>query len=497
MKISRRLLNGFCWFLAGLVGSLVGLIIMLNPAVAFGAFADDFDGYSVGDLNGHGEWVQYFSNNTGAVDNSQSNSAPNSAQFTNNEFSKIVGISSSASGSGSFYFKRTTTDSLGYFMFGIASSTTPIGSLKWRLGGSGVNNFYINNNYIGDKTINSGWNLFEFEWDTGTDKIRINVNSGGWSTWYNMVASAGVDTFYVGTTSGSVQVCNVDDLEIDLDFTPPVIEGYAPILTPTLPERNAESVVDFDDGFEVSGKVEIPTANTHEYHDLVITFRKPDNFLPAQTLVIDLGDLVGGQDYEYSATTTIPITESGVNFFKVGYALNGSTYAGSYADNPPISDDLLAFDRTWVKDSVNSAPAYLITPSIKPDNPALEDCEDYSGIDAIICNFRNFAVGAFLPTDEALGQIGGTMEAMKNKFPMNYASAISNTFSAITAGVDDEAGFSMTLLGNNGEVDTSFFTQDIGGGATLGALIKLVLTFLVFMIFLYWGIGYMHRILNK
>jgi hypothetical protein len=353
-------------------------------------------------------------------------------------------------------------------------------------------------------TLSAGWNRIGIKWvwsETWQGRqVYFQLNSGGWQiitagTWQTNKQYYFTENATGLTFSGyNYYIDTISENEVE---APPIIEGYEPILTPTLPERNAESIVNFDTGFEVSGLVEIPTANTHSYDKLVITFRKPESFFPAKTLSINLGNITGGQSYNYSATTTIPITESGTNFFKVGYALTGSTYAQSTADNPPISEDMLGFDNTWVKDSVEGAPAYLITPSIKPEQDAMEDCGAYSGIDAIVCNLKNFIVGAFLPTDDALAQIGATMNALKNKFPMNYAGAISQTFSTIAAGVDDDAGFSITLFGHTGAVDTSFFTQDIGGGATLGGLIKLVLTFLVFMIFMYWGIGYMHRILNK
>ena len=79
---------------------------------------------------------------------------------------------------------------------------------------------------------------------------------------------------------------------------------------------------------------------------------------------------------------------------------------------------------------------------------------------------------------------------------MNYARAIGDSFSTITAGIDDDAGFSLTILGTSSSADTSFFSQDIGGGATLGGMIKLMLTFLILMVFMFWGLGYMHRVLK-
>ena len=80
---------------------------------------------------------------------------------------------------------------------------------------------------------------------------------------------------------------------------------------------------------------------------------------------------------------------------------------------------------------------------------------------------------------------------------MNYAAAISTTLSNIASGVNDSAAFSFALYGNSGTVNTTIFTQDLGSGVTLGGTIKLILTFLVLMVFFIWGMGYMHRIFAK
>jgi hypothetical protein len=245
----------------------------------------------------------------------------------------------------------------------------------------------------------------------------------------------------------------------------------------------------------VSGTIAIPTNNTHAYDNLKVLFYKPNNAFPAETLNIPLS-LTGGQSYAYSATTTIAVSGSGNNFFKVAYNLSGRTYAGSYLDNPVISMPLLPFDNTWIKDSVSSAPASILNQATLPTQEALEDCDAYSGIDAVVCRFKNFIMGAFLPSNDALAQISGTMDALKTKFPINYASAISSSFGTIAAQVDDNSGFTFSLYGNSGTADTSFFTQDLGGGITIGGTIKLILTFFVFMLFLLWGLNYMHRVLK-
>lgn len=493
-NMKTSLLNALQSLFVVSIGAFVGLVGFAAPAAAAAPFEDNFDSYSTGDLTGQGGWT--IDGNAYVVLLGDGVippvSSPNLLQIY--AYSNSIKKTGDSLADGQVYISWWNNGGEDGKVINIRNTAETLiaGSLQVQNAGFIARGTWVDYDFPDNQWIRMG-----IEWRSSDWSVRYYIEGYGYTDWAvnSYWAAAPTETFsqiYLIVSGGSF----FDSIS-DSVSTIETISGYAPILTPTLPERNAESIVDFDAGFEVSGSVEIPTANTHAYNKLMITFRKPDSFFPAKTLSINLGNLTGGQSVNYLATTTIPITTSGVNFFKVGYALTGSTYAGSYADNPPISEDMLAFDNTWVKDSVEDAPAYLITPSIKPEQDAMEDCGAYSGIDAVVCNFKNFIVGAFLPTDDALAQIGGTMDALKNKFPMNYASAISNTFSTITAGVDDDAGFSISLLGHTGAIDTSFFTQDIGGGATLGALIKLVLTFLVFMIFLYWGIGYMHRILNK
>lgn len=481
MKKTRHL-NALQSFFLAIFGSLA----IFAPAEAATILTDDFDTYSDGGLTGQGDWINLYQSCVvvdGKVGCGDDGDHGNQKEGTP--------LSSGAMSFGFRVYKNENLSSEYETAFGF------IKTASYKQGyGPGLDIYYSNSKGIfvpavgGDFFLNDPevWHTATLVWDEiyanwYVDGVLVHENIPTYATTYAWVE------FGVLHLGASMWVDNIGA------GSPPPIAGYAPILTPTSPERNAETVVDFDDGFEVSGSVVIPTGNPHLYNNLIVTFRKPDSFFPAKTLTINLGGLTAGQSYNYSATTTVPITSSGKNFFKVGYTLTGSTWPGSYA-NDTLIEEALAFDKTWVKDSIYDAPAYLITPSIKPEQDALEDCGEYTGIDAVICNFRNFIVGAFLPSDDAIAQIGGTMDALKNKFPMNYARAIGDSFSAITAGIDDDAGFSLTILGNSSSADTSFFSQDIGAGATLGGTIKLMLTFLILMVFMFWGLGYMHRVLK-
>ena len=461
--------------------AIFGSLAIFAPAEAATILVDDFNSYSDGSLTGQGGWDNALPSCTvlsGVVFCDGSGDQGN--------YKEGIALPSGAQ-SIDFMWQKPTNPINGFI------GTIYIGSQDF----VGLD-FYYDEGTCAASVAGGAkkefscdeWHSADFSWVAGGDvNIEIDdilIGATPSNYYWNII------WFAARSNSGQGWILSVDNIGAG---APPPISGYAPILTPVSPERNTETIVDFDAGFEVAGTVQIPTSNSNIYTDLVLTFRAPDSFLPAETYVIDIGELTSGQSYNYSATTTVPIISSGDNFFKVGYTILGSPYGGSFL-NPPISEELLAFDDTWVKDSPYGAPAYLITPSIKPDAPTMEDCSGYSGIDKVMCEFRNFVAGAFLPSDDALNQIGATMTALKNKFPMNYAAAVQTTLSEISGGINDDAPISISILGNDGAVDTSFFSADIGGGITIGATIKIMVVFMALAIFGWWAVGYMHRILR-
>ena len=481
-KTSR--LFAFCASLLIGVGVLAGL-----PALAL--FEENFDNLELGGIANQGGWDN---DSTALVVDDQSNSPDQSLYLSSAGRYAIRTLSPAVSeGEINFYFRgdidyyrnnpmRLEFYADGFFQFGVEFIDNSSGGFNIRA--------YNKPTEVARVVNAREWYPVKIEFTATHYRISSGEDFGNWLN--RDVITGDIDKIRFASPASSRPVMWIDDIG---GGAPPPISGYAPILTPTTPPRNTETIVDFDAGFEVAGTVQIPTSNNNIYTDLVLTFRAPDSFLPAETFVVDIGELTSGQSYNYSATTTVPITSSGDNFFKVGYTILGSPYGGSFA-NPPISEELLAFDDTWVKDSPYGAPAYLITPSIKPDAPTMEDCSGYSGIDKVMCEFRNFVAGAFLPSDSALNQIGATMSALQNKFPVNYAKAVGDTFSDISESVNDSATISFNLLGASGAVDTSIFTAELGDGITMGGTIKTIITLLVLTVFAFWAVGYMHRILR-
>lgn len=478
----------FSLFLA-VIGGFVGLSMLPALARAAAPFNDDFDSYTTGELVGQGGW----SGSLGVVSTSEYTTAPNG----------ISSISASKTGitipAGEFYYDIKPTAGSGY--------QTPVGQVRvlgdtssftikawvyqnntnWKL--AIPCNTYPGFCYVGDPLPFGEWHRIGVRWTSTT--LSVNVDAGSWiDSEVAIDPGAGYKTINLQDQGYGTYFDTIDQ---NYDPTPPVIGGYDPILEPTDPAPDTSTIVDLDN-FLVAGKLTIPTADTKIYENLSVIFNKPGAFLPANVLNIDLGELTAGENIEYSATTSIDYAAPGNNFYKVSYAVNGRTYAGSSLLNPVFSTTLLEFDNTWITDSTNPAPTSLFPLAVKPDAPALEDCSGYSGVDKIVCDMKNFIVGAFLPSDEAINQLSATMGAFNSKFPMNYLAEIFGSFSDIFAGVDESSAPSLTIMGNTQVVDFTLFTQDLGAGVTLGGTIKIILTFLILALFAFWGFNYMHRI---
>ena len=475
-------LNALRFVLFALMVSFFVCASFVTVARASAPFSDDFDIYSVGSIHGQGGW-QTPSWTSAVVENTIFKSAPNAEQLDSGAgYNYKIGSELS---SGDWYIDINPDAITSGFEDIIIGRSGGHGSIDCPL----YQTYFVCNGTTFDFS-GAGWHTIGFHWVNGI--ISANVDNGSYGATYDLNFEGGYGTVnYIqisGNAGGFVYVDNITDTYVPP--VPPTIAGWDPILTPTNPARNKVNEVDLSNITE-SGTIQIPSLNPNSFYHLTITYLAINSFLPTAVSTIYLPVLVGGQTYSYSATTTIPVSIAGNNYFKVQYSIDGTSLT---------SWPLLSFDDTWVTDHLGggAAPPSIIIPSaIQPAAPMMEDCGVYTGIDAVMCNFKNFIVGAFLPSNDALNQLSTTMSSFKNKFPMNYAAAISTTLSNIASGVNDSAAFSFALYGNSGTVNTTIFTQDLGSGVTLGGTIKLILTFLVLMVFFIWGMGYMHRIFAK
>jgi hypothetical protein len=123
-------------------------------------------------------------------------------------------------------------------------------------------------------------------------------------------------------------------------------------------------------------------------------------------------------------------------------------------------------------------------PPIIPDSsviPTPTDCETYSGIDKVLCNFGNIIQGMFLPSSEKIIELQITMNEVGNVFPFNYLRAISSVFNNLNF---SSGSLRMTMWGNTETLGEDFWEMEIFDN------IKLGITILILLMFTFWAIGY-------
>lgn len=116
------------------------------------------------------------------------------------------------------------------------------------------------------------------------------------------------------------------------------------------------------------------------------------------------------------------------------------------------------------------------------DVPTPTDCDSFSGIDKVLCNFGNTIQGMFLPSSSKITELQTAVNKIGNIFPFNYLRAIGSIFtnaSSITSG-----GLTMTIMGNTATLNSGFFSLPII------EKIKQFFTFMIYLAFIWWAIAY-------
>jgi len=144
---------------------------------------------------------------------------------------------------------------------------------------------------------------------------------------------------------------------------------------------------------------------------------------------------------------------------------------------------------------------YMIEPEIPVEQvgwevPELEDCGELSGVEKWLCEIKNFIAGIFMPSQEALDKLYNTIGNFKNRFPFNYIGALNSFFDDIKDSLDEEKEIPVKILGQEGDVDFSFWdkTTTIGGvGETFKNILFDFTTLIVFFGWLVWLISFIKR----
>jgi len=391
-----------------------------------------------------------------------------------------------------FYWTETTH---GY--------TSPQWGFNIQWNGSTYN---VKTNYATYCTINkNAWSKIIFRWDcvnhgTASGDWFISCDDGvSWSAAQQFDPQ--YNSHWDGLKSFSVSNNTADGIRLDTfgNPVPPVVAGWYPILAPTAPVSGITNTIDFDN-FNITGSISIPTDNTYIWKVLYATFTNSAG-IESVTKEIALPDMDAGDTFNYSATSTIENATS-TDVYKVSYSAWGywcdpahPEYCGKLGLSYPFE-----IVDTYI--SEGSTPAGGIPPLIVSQwtPPTLENCdlEEYSILEKLTCQIQNALLGLVIPSAASVNNLFGVFQTFQQKFPFSYLNEISSSFNNVRTALNESATISIKVFGQAGNVSLAFWSTacTIGGiTTTIGATIKALLTFFLFLIFLAWGIGYLHRIL--
>jgi len=480
----------------------LGIIFAAAPRLVAAAapFSDDFDSYNTTETLGAQNhlWISP----SGEVTDAVSDSAPNS----------FVGAAGNRTGDlvqyGTWYFSLYVEDGIstsGIHSIGLSGATgggASIVGITLHDAGSTFTIRVPKDAYPYAKDLFTGlsfneWHRIAFDW--AADGYSLCVDSICEINW-NTKAPVWDGT--IGTGYQKISITNfksgansyIDTIDDEYTPTPPPVPGTWPIITATEPADGVTTIVDFDN-VNIAGNVQIPTDVTDTWTGMLVKFTDAAGIDVFSREIIFPVPLSAGDDYDYSATTTIaadPTQIFSVKYFVTGY---NDTVKYPYGLTYPYIPE-----NTFITETGSYTGGIPLINIDEWEPPALENCDDpiYNFLEKTTCKIQNSLLGLVIPSKESVTSLFGTLGAFQTKFPFSYVSAISSTLAAIRAGVNESNAISITIFGNTGNIDLSFWAAPVTVGAfetSIGGVIKLIMTFFLLLAFLFWALNYLHRIL--
>lgn len=340
------------------------------------------------------------------------------------------------------------------------------------------------------------WYRISVDWDIAgysmcvDDDCEINWNTIA-PLWDGVPGTGYQKMSFVNLQSGhSVYIDTIDD---EFDPTPPTVPGNWPIISGTDPADGQTTIVDYSD-IDLIGDIQIPSASPYTWTDITAKFTESGGLDVFYEQIDFVQELVAGDEYTYIATTTIEADPA--KLYSVSYYMHG------YTENPPVSVTYPYLPAETYITETGTTPAGGI-PLVNVDEwepPALENCEleEYNFLEKMTCKIQNSLLGLVIPSKESVTALFGTLGAFQNKFPFSYVSALIGTLQGIIAGVNESGAITLTLFGHSGAVDLSFWQNPVtvnGFETSLGGVIKTAFLAAILVVFLLWGLNYLHRIL--
>jgi hypothetical protein len=506
--MQKRLLNALGFIFA----AITGLCVIPNAARAAVAFTDDFEGYSLGYTTGT-VWANGANGNKCRFVNTArySGTQSMSCSYTAGYYNEATRTTATVDDGEWFFWVNVNAVQTNHAWIKFLNGSSECGALYFAKSGtsvevrgckSAIQSYASCASYDVIATIPMNtWTNLGFKWDISAGKFWYSVNGvlGNEIAKYGSCGSGigGMDIFMQDYTN-SAATFYIDDIS-GTSPIPPVVAGFYPILTPTAPVSGETNTVDFDD-FDITGSISIPSDNTYIWKKLYATFTNTKG-IDSVTAEITLNDLAAGDSFNYSATSSIANATS-TDVYSVSYSAWGywcdplqPDYCGKLGLSYPFE-----IEPTYI--SEGSSPAGGIAPIVVSQwtPPVLEDCTipTYSILERLTCQIQNALLGLVIPSSSSVNNLFAVFQSFQQKFPFSYVNEIATTFNTVRAALNESATISVKVFGQSGNISLAFWSTPAtiaGVTTTIGATIKVILTFFLLLIFLAWGIGYLHRIL--
>lgn len=477
--------------------SLMIVFGFFGSAFAAAPFSDSFDSYSNGALNGQGSWGASYSN----VQTTYAKSGK-AASCENTNCYGYKGGTETTSGTWYFWFKVDVPAGGGYsnvifYRNGFGGQFQVV----FYADGSNIKACDVGQTQCITGLTAADWHYLAIDWND--TQFRFKVDWGTYTNFINRSATnGGIHGMQFQNTNPNSSYWYIDEIS-DTEESEP-----APPDTITITYPNTTPA--YFDHMTVSYHIDASHAG----------FGRADVLMCGGDVIACRTLCQNGYNAQYgancwkiintsgcAATSTDEIYDRTLHFSSMMASLQNATSTPVLAKAYLFAADPAASPHCAFTGSIydlETSPEWLASSAdlaVQFDRSGIEnsqmqeDCSAYSGLDKVICDMKNFLLGAILPSNGAITQFQNTLALFNNKFPMSYITPVVSLVGDVWAGINENAAITLTIFGNTGNLDTSIFDLTIPNTAfTLGQAIKAFFFMIAIMVFLSWAIGYMHRL---
>jgi hypothetical protein len=319
------------------------------------------------------------------------------------------------------------------------------------------------------------WHTFYYEWRENNES-RWAVDTFGWSAWTSSTNWQYVDKInFNSNNSPSGSYVYLDNIRYE--SRPNFVFPDNPVNCQINPGIDFANIL-------VNGRVEIPPEDSRTFTKLTARFQVATSSIILYDWEFYLPSLRAGQSYSYSSTGSMPTSTYRVSYILAGYDTTYKAFTQyEYCEGTFICPG------TCAPEIVSELQDY--------EKPVLDDCSALSGVEKWLCEIKVLIAGAVVPSTSTIGELKANIDLLKTKAPGNYLTATQQFFTNLKTQSSVVNSLPFELLGQTGNVSFAFWekTGEINGVSfSFRTIFYDFFSFVVIIIFGFWGLNYLKRI---